>query len=324
MTLPQKILLPLLLSISMSSFAKDITITHPSYGDTLSGIINIEAMVTDTSNVERVEFQWAWVHLRNNLNLIGVDNQPPFNIEFDSGLLRNDREYFIEACAYSYSQIKSCRTVTRLAAQNPDTRGPDIRHGLRLFPNRITDPVHGTELLSARANDESDIAFVDFYLEDDGTFLGRVTEANRNDLLLNPYSIEWDSTTVDNGVHRLSLVTQDVLGNETRIDSIGLSQGVLIVENTYAPTNLIARSKGYHLNLKWSGSPQEESYAVFRRLESETEFTHISDTDFTVLVDDLPIEEEYADYFVKAVYQYRHSDPSEIIRVYPNLRSRRR
>jgi hypothetical protein len=97
------------------------------------------------------------------------------------------------------------------SAPLPDTTAPAVS---------ITSPaagtVAGTVTLAATATDASGVAGVQFKV--DGVNLGAED-------LSSPYSIAWDTTTVANGTHTLTVEARDAVGN------VGISSVVVTVSN---------------------------------------------------------------------------------------------
>ena len=90
-----------------------------------------------------------------------------------------------------------------------------------------------------------------------------------------------------------------------------------------APENLVGRAKQFKVSVKWSGSPTATSFTVFRRLDSEIDFSLIGATEAFVFVDNLPQGTLSAEYFVVAENEFGVSDESDVVVVSPTLRRRR-
>ena len=93
-------------------------------------------------------------------------------------------------------------------------------------------------------------------------------------------------------------------------------------EPPVAPENLVGRAKLLHVNVAWSGSDTADRFRVFRRLDSEIDFSEIGQTAYWAFVDDLPNGTLSAEYFVVAENAFGQSDPSSIITVAPTSRRR--
>jgi hypothetical protein len=90
------------------------------------------------------------------------------------------------------------------------------------------------------------------------------------------------------------------------------------------PRDLVARAKNYHVNVVWSGAERADFCRVYRRLDSETEFSLQGETASPVFVDDLPTGTAAAEYFVVAVNAAGESDDSDVVAVAPTTRRSRR
>ncbi|MCI0535639.1 MAG: PASTA domain-containing protein [Verrucomicrobiales bacterium] len=100
---------------------------------------------------------------------------------------------------------------------------------------------------------------------------------------------------------------------ETAVDLV-ISEGPAH-EPPPAPQNLTARAKLLHVNLRWNGSAEATGYVVFRRLNSEADFAQLGKTARTALVDDLPVNTTFAEYYVVAESEFGMSGPSAIVMV---------
>ena len=89
-----------------------------------------------------------------------------------------------------------------------------------------------------------------------------------------------------------------------------------------APINLIGRSKLLHVNVTWEEPVGATNYIVFRRLDSETDFTEIAQVSEYVFVDDLPTGTVSAEYYVIAENGFGRSAPSAIVLVTVSSRTR--
>lgn len=87
-----------------------------------------------------------------------------------------------------------------------------------------------------------------------------------------------------------------------------------------APENLLGRAKRSRVNLRWSGSNTATSFHVFRRLDTEADFSDLGETANRAFVDNLPAGSLSAEYFVVAENADGESDPSSIITVVPTSR----
>lgn len=80
------------------------------------------------------------------------------------------------------------------------------------------------------------------------------------------------------------------------------------------------RAKRLHVNLAWQGSATATAFQVFRRLDTEVNFSNVGQVANRVFVDDLPIGTLSAEYFVTASNNFGASDPSAVVTVVPRSR----
>jgi hypothetical protein len=90
-----------------------------------------------------------------------------------------------------------------------------------------------------------------------------------------------------------------------------------------AVTGLVGRAKGLHINLRWDTPENASSYRVYRRLNTESNFTEVGEVTGYVYVDDLPGGTTSAEYYVVAENEFGQSSPSEVIVVTATTRQRR-
>lgn len=323
------LILVMSLFITSMANAQTITIHSPVQDTVVQGTININATLSDPAAVSKVTFHWLEGDCRSipswggclirSRGEIGEVLQAPFSIDFDTNILDNDKTYFIAVCTFNGAEETGCEQVWGLLPDNPDTTGPALRYGNFQIFSPYFVPWNGTVILNTFATDDSDIAYVEFYY-DNYNFIGRVTESEPTNPGL--FRLEWDSTQVNNGEHDIIIIAEDTLGNRTELTPFRLGWGRYIVENRYAPNNVVGRAKDYHVNVVWEGSGQEQTFSVFRRLDSETEFSQIGQTVENVWVDDMPVGTAYAEYYIVALYDYGESEPSATVSVTPTFRSR--
>ena len=89
------------------------------------------------------------------------------------------------------------------------------------------------------------------------------------------------------------------------------------------PENLVGRAKASRVNLGWQGSDTATSFLVFRRLDSETDFSQVGMVGARAFVDNLPVGTSSAEYYVVAKNDFGQSAPSDTVTVAPRVRSRR-
>ena len=320
-----------ILSLSSVLHANEISILSPQDNTVLTEPnVPITISVTDSTQIERVTYDWFYGGLIvRQKGSIGETSTAPYDFNFVATTLENNTNYNIVACAYLITGGDPvCDVANNLSIQHPEPtlvmrssfyiriiRGtpPPEEPQLPSFPvweNQVT--------LGAFSSDADGISSVKFYV-DEGALIGEATQSATNESY---YTLVWDTTLVKNGLHRVYVKSTDNTGLTSKDDPNEVSRGSFYIENHYIPTNVYGRAKNYHVNVTWEGNEQDLAYAVYRRLDTEADFTYMGNTEGTVWVDDMPVGTAYAEYYVKSVYLYGLSDPSEIITVRPAFRSR--
>jgi len=300
-------------------------------GDTLSGIAEIEITANVTDNLRSI-YTWTQFYWPAEVGG-GIENPKRLSLpalqrqiwELDTTQMRNGEHDVVICDTQLVSDGTGSCDTARVVVSNADTIAPDLRQHRPGILVRPDEYIFGDYTLAGRTIDESGIQEVRF-LRDEGILLGTVTQPL--DTNINAYQLEFDTRTVDNGLHHFYMEAVDNLGNvaSTKEGSLFVFDIAPIkpryVENRYVPSNVYARAKRYKVNVVWQGSDQEERYAIYRRLDNESHFSRVGETDYTVFVDNLPTSTAYAEYYVTAVYRYGESDASEIYTVAPTVRRR--
>lgn len=188
------------LFVRTDHLAPTVSITSPTSGSTVSGIVNIDVSATDDVGVSRVDFYRAGT-------LIGSDTTAPFSFAWDTTAEPNNSTSLSAKAFDAAGNVTTSASVSNLNVLNAggvDTQSPT---------GTITSPEHGSDLsgtvtVTATAQDNVGVARVEFYY-DSTRFIGSDTTA--------PYSVNWDTTTVPNGAHGLYLRIYDAAGNYTNV-----------------------------------------------------------------------------------------------------------
>ncbi|MDH5327962.1 MAG: hypothetical protein OEZ68_11850 [Gammaproteobacteria bacterium] len=304
-------------------------------GDILTGVKDIHITTVTDKKINQVYLRHQLLYTANGggnyPDSISLSPQPEVSFRMDTGLLRNGKHLYI-ACAQLENDLGEFSSECDWAfvtTANPDTIGPMLRQTRPSPLIRPGDFASGMYNITLYAWDESDVELVRFY-RDEGVLLATQSQAVSTGATGGKhYSFSWDTTTVDNGFHHLYVEAVDGYGNitDTKEATLFLLNSFvpvppILVENRYTPTNLIARAKNHHVNVAWEGSDQQERYVVYRRFSSETDFIPVAEMETTVYVDDIPSGEQYAEYYITALYRLGESEPTNVVRVYPALRTR--
>jgi hypothetical protein len=109
------------------------------------------------------------------------------------------------------------------------------------------------------------------------------------------------------GTYLLRIDVSD--GELTAFDQVMIQ----VVEGLDPPENLYGRAKGTYVNLIWEGSEDATQYRVYRKVNYETEFTEVGVVTNTVIVDYLPRDSQWGEYYVVAENETTISDPSNTV-----------
>ena len=169
----------------------EVSITTPVSGATVSGnSVRFEAVASDDAGVGSVRF------LVDGTS-IGTDTSAPYWVTWDT-TTAVDGPHLLTAIATDSSENASTPAVANVDVSNDagDATPPTVAIGT---PTRGATVSGAALLISAEANDNVSVGAVQFYV--DGILLGTDTTA--------PYSIQWDTTTADDGFHDLTAIAID-------------------------------------------------------------------------------------------------------------------
>lgn len=217
------------------------SISYPANNATVSGTVAITASASDNIGVSRVEFYVNGV-------LQGTDTSTPYTYSWNTAALAAG-SYTLMTRAYDAAgnvgqSGNVAVTVTR------DTTAPTVT----MTSPAANATVSGTVTIGASASDAVGVSRVEFYR--DGTLLSASNVA--------PYSYSWNTTTVANGSHTLSVRAYDLSGNVGQS-----SQRTVTVSNTIsAPTITTAGlasatvGKAYSAGLTASGGVSPYTWSL--------------------------------------------------------------
>jgi len=171
-----------------------VTITYPSDGIMVSGSITINVDAYDNDCVSRVELYKDGI-------LYATDNTAPFSFYWDTSNESNGY-HTLMAKAYDTSNNIGESNMVKVNVAN------EINGDGTLPIVKITRPINGSKVsnrikISASASDESGIDRVEFYVD-------------RNLISVdysNPYNCYWDTKSVSNGWHTITVRAYDKFGN---------------------------------------------------------------------------------------------------------------
>lgn len=187
---------PVVVTVSNDTTPPTVSITSPTSGSTVTGIVAVTAAASDNVGVAGVQFQV------DGAALGAEDTSSPYSASWDAGAAapgtHTVRAIARDAAGNSTTSVAVTVTV-------PDTTQPAVS---------VTSPangstVQGTVTLSAAASDNVGVAGVQFRL-DGSSFGAEDTTA--------PYSLAWNTSSTPNGSHTIAAVARDAAGN-TRVSA---------------------------------------------------------------------------------------------------------
>ena len=218
--------------------APQVTITNPNDGDTVSGIVSIEATVVDkvssakNKKVEKAPSGILKVEFYVDGTKVGEDSQAPYEYSWNTDLLQYGSTHSIKAKAYDNAGNVGESQVVTVTIGDPQAPQVTITN-----PNN-GDTVSGIVSIEAQVVDKipsaknkkvekapSGISKVEFYV--DGTKVGEATQS--------PYVYSWNTTQVSNGGHTIKVKAYDNAGNSdsATITVYVNNSGVITWQKTY-------------------------------------------------------------------------------------------
>jgi subtilisin family serine protease len=170
--------------------APTTSITSPTNGQTVTGIVNVQAIAQDNTGVTRVE-------LYQDGNLIGTSTSAPYTFSWNTNTVSAGSHTLVTR-AYDFSN-----NVGSSAPVNVTVQGDTV-----LPTTSITSPtagqiVNGNVVVQVNAQDNVGVTQVELY--QDGQLIGTKTSA--------PYTFNWNTDAVSEGSHTLSSRALDAAGN---------------------------------------------------------------------------------------------------------------
>jgi hypothetical protein len=161
-------------------------------GGTVAGVVDVRATASDARGVAGVRFQAQGLNVE--------DTTPYYATTWNTLSLANNTQYTITATARDAAGNTGTDSVT-VTVQNVVAQPPNVR---------ITSPaanstVAGVVTLTAGGENLNRVKHVQFKV--DGANIGGVDDTA-------PYSVQWGSIDVPNGLHTLTVVTTDTLNVE--------------------------------------------------------------------------------------------------------------
>jgi len=162
-------------NIEEDSIHPNVVIIEPASGQTVSGNVYIEALATDNSGIDRVEFFI-------NADIVYTDSiGPDYNYTWTTDTLPDDQDYIISLIGYDLVNNEGPSTPITVHLDNYDNISPS---GSILYPY-AGQSVSEIETISVYAEDNDAVSQVEFYI--DNVLVYTDTEE--------PYEYDWDTST---------------------------------------------------------------------------------------------------------------------------------
>jgi hypothetical protein len=191
------------------AIAPSVSITKPTAGATVSGMLTVQTVAADNVGVSRVEFclNGKWVK---------TVRSAPFGFEMDSNSLANG-SYTLTARAYDVANNASALSSVTITVFN-DAVAPTVMIAAPVASTTVS----GLVTVLASASDNTGVTKVEFYVN--GLLKYTANAA--------PFSYTLDTNAIANG--QLSLVAKayDAVGNVTTSSAVNVS----VFNDTIAPT----------------------------------------------------------------------------------------
>ena len=178
-------------------------ITDPASGQTVSGDVLVETLVTDNLNIDKVEFYI-------NSQIAFIDSiAPDYNYLWNTDSLPDDENYVISIIAYDEVGNEGPSTAITVLLDNYDNINPS---GLIMYPY-AGQIISGQQTISVLAEDNFGIDSVDFFI---------------NSVLMysdfeEPYEYDWNTEfEFEDANHIIGSIVTDLAGNQFEIPSISV------------------------------------------------------------------------------------------------------
>ena len=178
-------------------------ITEPASGQTISGNVLVETLVTDNLEIDKVEFYI-------NSQIVYTDSiAPDYNYLWNTDSLPDDENYVISIIAYDEVGNEGPSTAITVHLDNYDNINPS---GLIMYPY-AGQIISGQQTISVLAEDNFGIDSVDF-------FINSVLVYSDNE---EPYEYDWNTEfEFEDANHIIGSTITDLAGNQFEIPSISV------------------------------------------------------------------------------------------------------
>lgn len=200
--------------------APAVTITAPANSATVSGAVTVSADATDAVGVAKVE-------LLVDGRLLDTDTTAPYAAMWDTAAAANGTHTLLARAYDSAGNVgRSAEVTVTVTGGVEDTTAPAVN---------LTNPangatVGGTVTLTATAADDFGVTKVEFFA--DGVSLGTGTPS----MTAGPWQLQWNTASVTDGPHALSVRAFDAKGNSTLDNdtSVTVARTVVSLDETFS------------------------------------------------------------------------------------------
>jgi len=190
-------------NIDDDSIHPNVVIIEPASGQTVSGDVFIDALATDNSGIDRVEFFI-------NADLIYIDSiGPDYNYTWITDTFPDDQDYIISLVGYDLVDNEGPSTPITVHLDNYDNISPS---GSILYPY-AGQSVSEIETISVYAEDNDEVSQVEFYIDNVPVY----TDTEE------PYEYDWDtSAEAEDLNHIVGAKIADLSGNIFEVPSVSV------------------------------------------------------------------------------------------------------
>ncbi len=187
-----------------------VAITSPAEGATVSGIVTVAVAASDNVGVQRGE-------LYVGATLVSTDASAPFSLSWASRAVPNG-SHILTARAYDAAGLVSTSAPVNVLVDNDHTP-PQVAFSSPTNGGAVSETIQ----IEASASDNVGVTRMDLYV--DGNLYVSSTWPQ--------LSLSWNTRTVSNGPHTLSVTAQDAAGNVSSPSTVSV-----VVNNDILPPEI--------------------------------------------------------------------------------------
>jgi subtilisin family serine protease len=179
-------------TVANDTAAPTVQLTNPASGATLGGTVTVSAAASDDVGIAGVEFVL-------DETTVVEDTTAPYELVWNTATVANGAHTLIAIARDTVGNRTTAASVSVIVAN--DVTAPTVS----VMPASASSLLAGIVTVVAAATDNVGVAGVRFSV--DGAPLGGEDTTA-------PYELAWNTTTVANGVHTVTVVARDEAGNE--------------------------------------------------------------------------------------------------------------